>query len=73
MENFDGHDEKANHSKAIDLVNMRQPLTVSKNGNSASTDKAYIETVAKSQMRIGFMEEAFTIPDDFDLLGTIEI
>lgn len=73
MKNFDRHDEKANHSKAIDTVNMCQPLTISENGNPAPTNKASIATEAKTQMRIGFMEGAFTVPDDFDLLGTIEI
>jgi prevent-host-death family protein len=71
METVNMHEAKTHLSRLVDKAAKGEPFIIAKAG------KPMVKVVAieepKPKKRYGFMEGAFSIPDDFDTMGQAEI
>ena len=67
------HEAKTNLSRLVDQASKGEHFIIAKSGKPMVKVMA-LETPHSNQIkRIGFMAGQFTVPDDFDMMGSIEI
>jgi prevent-host-death family protein len=71
MEQVNIHAAKTHFSKLVARAGNGESVVIAKNGEPVA--KLIPFTVKKNAPRIGFMKDAFTIPDDFDTAYADEI
>jgi prevent-host-death family protein len=73
MQTINIHEAKTHLSKLIEGAVKGEPFVIAKAGKPMVVVTAYSEPEKAPVKRIGFMEGAFTVPDDFDTMGASEI
>jgi prevent-host-death family protein len=73
MHTINIHEAKTHLSKLIEGVVKGEPFIIAKSGKPMVVVTAYSEPEPPPMKRIGFMEGAFAVPDDFDTMGASEI
>ena len=66
------HEAKTHLSKLIDEAVNGDPFVIAKAGNPLVIVKR-LETLHRTEKRLGFLLGEFLIPDDFDRMGETEI
>ena len=67
------HDAKTRLSKLIEMAVNGEPFVIAKAGKPMVKVTAIDAPEPAAKRRIGFLEGAFNIPDDFDTMGQEEI
>lgn len=67
------HEAKTHLSKLLQRVADGETIILAKSGKPVAKVVPIDAPALKPQDRIGFLEGAFDIPDDFDTLGSAEI
>lgn len=67
------HEAKTHLSRLIELASKGEPFIIAKAGKPVVKVTAVDSQAAGQARRIGFMAGQFTVPDDFDQMGSAEI
>ena len=67
------HEAKTNLSRLVDAAAKGESFIIAKAGKPLVKVVALDAPLGDEQKRIGFMEGQFTVPDDFDDMGRVEI
>lgn len=67
------HDAKTQLSRLVEQAARGEPFIIAKAGKPLVRVTALDSPVSGSAQRLGFMAGAFSVPEDFDRLGQVEI
>ena len=70
MKTYNIHEAKTHLSRLLEQVRQGESFVIAKNGKPVAKVTAFVEAMPK---RIGFLEGAFEVPDDFDTMFAKEI
>lgn len=73
MHTINIHEAKTHLSKLVEGAINGEPFVIAKAGKPMVVVTAYTEPEKPPVRRIGFMEAAFTVPDDFDTMAATDI
>lgn len=73
MKTVNMHDAKTHLSRLVEEAVQGKPFRIARNGTPLVEVKVITAQAADPRGRIGFMDGAFDIPDDFDQIGSTEI
>jgi prevent-host-death family protein len=67
------HQAKTQLSKLVEQAAKGEPFVIAKAGKPLVKVMALEAPISTQVRRLGFMEGQFTVPDDFDSMGSAEI
>ncbi|MEO0566526.1 MAG: type II toxin-antitoxin system Phd/YefM family antitoxin [Pseudomonadota bacterium] len=67
------HEAKTHLSRLLDRVSKGETIVIAKSGKPIAKVVPFDTPGANEQQRLGFLDGAFDIPDDFDSIGSDEI
>ena len=67
------HEAKTHLSRLVDQAAKGEPFVIAKAGKPLVKVVALETPPEKPTRRLGFLQGQFTIPDDFDRMGEVEI
>ena len=67
------HEAKTHLSRLIDQAVKGEPFVIAKGGTPMVKVMAIDAPTAAQQRRLGFMADQFSVPDDFDRMGSEDI
>ena len=73
MRSVNVHEAKTHLSRLIEEAANGEPFVIARAGVPVVTVAAYAGPQPIEPRRVGFLEGAFTVPEDFDTLGASEI
>ncbi len=73
MEIFNMHEAKTRLSQLVDKAAKGEPVVIARAGKPVARVTAIDSPDVGQQKRTGFLAGEFTIPDDFDRMGAVEI
>lgn len=73
MQQVNIHEAKTHLSKLIEKAAHGEPFIIAKAGKPLVKVMPIDVQIGKHKKRLGFLQDQFTIPEDFDHLGSEEI
>ncbi|QPC87683.1 type II toxin-antitoxin system prevent-host-death family antitoxin [Mesorhizobium sp. NBSH29] len=73
MQTINIHEAKTNLSRLVEQAANGEPFVIAKAGRPMVKVVAIDQPSADQMQRLGFMEGEFSVPDDFDTMGSEEI
>jgi prevent-host-death family protein len=73
MKTVNIHEAKTHLSRLVEQAARGEPFVIAKAGKPMVKVMALKSASPKKAKRLGFMAGQFTVPDDFDRMGTPEI
>ena len=73
MKTVNIHEAKTQLSKLVDDASKGEPFIIAKAGKPVVKVTALTAPIGAQVRRLGFMAGQFTVPDDFDQMGSEEI
>jgi len=73
MKTVNVHEAKTHLSRLIDEASKGEPFVIAKAGKPLVKVVAYTPSEGSEIQRLGFLQGAFEIPEDFDTMGADEI
>jgi prevent-host-death family protein len=73
MKTVNIHEAKTQLSKLVDDASKGEPFIIAKAGKPVVKVTALTAPIGGQVRRLGFMAGQFTVPDDFDQMGSEEI
>jgi prevent-host-death family protein len=67
------HEAKTHLSRLVEQAAQSESLVIAKSGKPLVKVTRLDAPAARERRRLGFMAGAFTVPDDFDRMGSEEI
>jgi prevent-host-death family protein len=73
MKTVNIHEAKTQLSKLVEEASKGEPFIIAKAGKPVVKVTAMVTPTGNQVKRLGFMVGQFTVPDDFDQMGSEEI
>ena len=73
MQTVNIHNAKTNLSRLVDRAAKGEPFIIAKAGRPLVKVVAIDQPAAAQMRRVGFMAGRFSVPEDFDTMGSEEI
>ena len=73
METVNIHEAKTQLSRLVEKASRGEPFIIAKAGKPLVKVTALDQPVGAQQRRLGFLAGQFSIPEDFDQMGSTEI